>query len=410
MEWSRAVWLLQQKRLAATDNQGLNWKFLSFWNPEESSKSCEEAKEWMAGTILTVLSSGPSSISAAVSMDRIRNSAVCPETDLFFLQEYWDSSAEAGPKRRPAERFQAEIPSLEVLTFNGSAVKFPNTVEESLGPKAEALQKKVKAFNEKNQAVLNVSGATAGNQNQAQGAGAQGTQRSASRTACNPVFVPPDAPVDYLRSVEPATTSPLHEFENQELMCSCKATSNAKLKVAIIKDTCEVWLVNESPDAQLEVAAGELFGFNVGSFTERSVGAARSQLNTCIPFLIATDLDLMVHVRPGEEKRLRCLAQLCAHTTQNTAVTELSLLDHDISQKTQDLPRIKFLLWDGNAIAFRYTVSPRAMINTFEPRSLGSEDTRDMRSSMMGAACAGKFKMLPKSQTCGIVWEVPWLD
>lgn len=61
-------------------------------------------------------------------------------------------------------------------------------------------------------------------------------------------------------------------------------------------------------------------------------------LNTCIPFLIATDLDLMVHVRPGEEKRLRCLAQLCAHSTQHSGVTELSLLDHDISQKTKDLP------------------------------------------------------------------------
>ena len=56
------------------------------------------------------------------------------------------------------------------------------------------------------------------------------------------------------------------------LMCGCKATSNGKLKVAIVKDTCEVWLVNESPDAQLEIAAGELFGFNVGSFTERSAG------------------------------------------------------------------------------------------------------------------------------------------
>jgi hypothetical protein len=50
------------------------------------------------------------------------------------------------------------------------------------------------------------------------------------------------------------------------------------------------------------------------------------------------------------------------------------------------------------------------MINTFEPRSLANEDARDMRSSMMGAMCAGNFKMLPKSQACGIVWEVPWLE
>jgi hypothetical protein len=91
-------------------------------------------------------------------------------------------------------------------------------VEESLGPKREALQKKVKLFNEKNQAILNVSGGNAGNPGQNQANASSGTTRGGnpgSRTLCNPVFVPPDdAPTDYLRSVEPATTSPLQEFEN----------------------------------------------------------------------------------------------------------------------------------------------------------------------------------------------------
>ena len=88
-------------------------------------------------------------------------------------------------------------------------------MQESLGPKGEVLEKKLKHFNEANQAVMNVSSASGGNQGQNQAS--SGTARGGnpgSRTLCNPVFVPPDAPTDYLRSVEPATTSPLQEFEN----------------------------------------------------------------------------------------------------------------------------------------------------------------------------------------------------
>lgn len=65
-------------------------------------------------------------------------------------------------------------------------------------------------------------------------------------------------------------------------------------------------------------------------------GPAKSNLNNAIPFLIPNDVELMVHVVPGEDKRLRCLAQLCAFSTQRSGVTELSLLDHDLSQKIED--------------------------------------------------------------------------
>lgn len=70
-----------------------------------------------------------------------------------------------------------------------------------------------------------------------------------------------------------------------------------------------------------------------------------------------------------------------------------------------------FLFQDGggNAVPFRYTVSPRAMVNTFEPKAVANDDITDMRASIMGAACAGKFKAFPKSDICSILWEVSWL-
>lgn len=49
------------------------------------------------------------------------------------------------------------------------------------------------------------------------------------------------------------------------------ATSNANLKVGIVKESHEVWLINEA-ESVLELTAGELFGFNVGSFSERALG------------------------------------------------------------------------------------------------------------------------------------------
>lgn len=51
-------------------------------------------------------------------------------------------------------------------------------------------------------------------------------------------------------------------------------------------------------------------------------------------------------------------------------------------------------------------MTPKAMINTFEPKALteATENTT-IRSSVMGAACLGQLKMLPKSDQASIIWE-----
>ena len=50
------------------------------------------------------------------------------------LSQWWDSSEEAGPKRRPQATFPDPLPTLEVLTVqNGTHVKTLGTLHFSLG-------------------------------------------------------------------------------------------------------------------------------------------------------------------------------------------------------------------------------------------------------------------------------------
>lgn len=57
-------------------------------------------------------------------------------------------------------------------------------------------------------------------------------------------------------------------------------------------------------------------------------------------------------------------------------------------------------------MAFRYQLSPKAMVNVFEPKAVDLENTRLMRAAMMGAVCLENFAKLPKSENASIVWEV----
>lgn len=189
-------------------------------------------------------------------------------------------------------------------------LRLPQTVEEALGGKAEILQKVIKAFNDKHRTDLALPSGT-GSQTQTP---ASRTPTVPSRTMCQPVFVPPDAPLDFLRTFTPSVKMVQSEFEGKELLglrtydkyydkfvygwcycigialehlmwlrwsfcdlsvfrllCKCIATSNANLKVAVTKQGCEVWLLNDTEEP-LDVSHGELFGFNVGTFTDRAVG------------------------------------------------------------------------------------------------------------------------------------------
>ena len=56
------------------------------------------------------------------------------------------------------------------------------------------------------------------------------------------------------------------------LMAQCIPPGSEKLRVSVTKSDLTVWLVN-TDDKPVEMEPGELFGFNVGSFTEKGIGA-----------------------------------------------------------------------------------------------------------------------------------------
>ena len=177
----------------------------------------------------------------------------------------------------------------------GHDVRLPDSIEDTHG-KSDSLGKKVKMFNDQHAATFSLTG----------GGKANGPNTapspSKSRTLCQPEFGPDDKPVDPLRVWEPTTQLLKGELEQKHEplesnlsfininylllflvsmagcavglrpLCSCTATSNKDLQVFVCKDYA-IWLLN-TLDTPLECKAGELFGYNVGSFEEKSPGRA----------------------------------------------------------------------------------------------------------------------------------------
>lgn len=55
------------------------------------------------------------------------------------------------------------------------------------------------------------------------------------------------------------------------LMAQCVPPISDKVQISITKDNLEVWMVNTGSDT-VTLESGELFGFNLGTFSEKTVG------------------------------------------------------------------------------------------------------------------------------------------
>lgn len=183
---------------------------------------------------------------------------------------------------------------------------------------------------------------------------------------------------------------------HSRLLCKRYATSNQKLAIGIVKDSMELWAWHEGEDA-LDVVAGELFGFNAGSYSEKSLQAAQLQRNSMILWHLRSDAQTLIHVDAGGQKKASCLARMAAHCAQAQGVTELSVTDHNLTQLLDS---------EGNARPFRYECSVMPKINVFEPKAIPDSANMDsLRSTMFGAAMIGHFTKLPSSIHFGVVWE-----
>ena len=114
-----------------------------------------------------------------------------------------------------------------------------------------------------------------------------------------------------------------------EAPASC---NNAVKIVETLAPVHGLWLVNDS-DQATRLAAGELCGFNVGSYKEMALQAAKNTEDG-LPWLVAADYTLLVIVDQGS-KRLSCLAEVAADLARSSGCTELSVTDHDVVQRVE---------------------------------------------------------------------------
>lgn len=81
----------------------------------------------------------------------------------------------------------------------------------------------------------------------------------------------------------------------------------------------------------------------------------------------------------------------------------MSVEKHDVAGKITCA-----LTEDGGNLPFRYSVTPRAKVNVFEPKALdAATDLMQCRYSTMGAAFSGSFHKLActPNSLCEILWE-----
>ena len=130
-------------------------------------------------------------------------------------------------------------------------------------------------------------------------------------------------------------------------MATCPLHTSVKM---VVSKSLELYLHNTST-MDLQLTAGELFGFGLGSFTESPLGrtrneivfffmslmaggVARSNAAEAWPWIIDKDSQLVVHVG-AEGKKLLTVAEVCWHAAQSLGITSISLIEHTMNQKIQ---------------------------------------------------------------------------
>lgn len=110
----------------------------------------------------------------------------------------------------------------------------------------------------------------------------------------------------------------------------------------------------------------------------RLPGKARVPQNEFLPWLLSADSELVVH-QTGDQQKVMALAQVYCQLASKFGVMNISLVDYSVQQKVDG---------NGDAMNFRYDITPKTKVNCFLPKALHPltcSTSRHLPSALFGA-------------------------
>ncbi|CAK9074147.1 unnamed protein product [Durusdinium trenchii] len=252
-----------------------------------------------------------------------------------MVYTHWDQSDSAPPRSRPVE--QAADPELVLLSWSSGQPCFPEAI---LTKYAEGTKghKDIHAMNQELIALFPNA--------RVQGAPTPRTGGRARATGRPDYSIDGGLkPVDHTRTLH-KTMTPKNSFTVERKLY----VAGVKGKPSLVLDVhYGLWIGNESEE-EVTFAAGEIAGFNLGSFEEKVVAGLGERELSGLPFRFVNDLSLVSH-----DKKIMPLADYMHQICTVHGVADFELACHDVVQK-QYPPES-----DGAEpvpVPYRYTLSP----------------------------------------------------
>ena len=185
------------------------------------------------------------------------------------------------------------------------------------------------------------------------------------------------------------------ETNSVRLLACGASVCNPHVKIHISK-SYDLYLVNES-DSDVHLPPSELFGFGLGSFSEKMAVTVGASPPDCFPWLLKNDTaTLIFQTETAAKKKPMSLASLFCHVASTHGIMDVTVTDHNVSPLCSE---------SGEARMFRYSLQPKSKVAAFTPKVL-DDNLMSLRATVVGAAFNGKFELLPKTDAFRACWEV----
>ncbi|CAK9032889.1 unnamed protein product [Durusdinium trenchii] len=292
-EWSGASWLLQRDWLTKEkDDKSVDIRYLGVYHDADAAVM-KSAKDSVAGRMLS---------------------------------QWWDKSDEAGATSRPNATFGVEPPKLEVLSYSDHGhLRIPDVLQQKFKPShGAALQACLDALADETAIAKALVAYHGGSPTTT-----SPTKADAPRTVANPDWQG-EAVVNFRKRLH-LSGVPITDFESSNSLDACAKLAREPSLEAAVTTTGHLFLVNKT-EKDIALPAGELFGFNLGSFVEVASEHAAT-LDASLSWLVSDDKQLVALIKEGTDKELMSLAEVVCSVAKNKGITECKIIDHELQPK-----------------------------------------------------------------------------